>query len=859
MDSSAPNDAERLLEHADWLRRLARRLATDAHTADDLAQETWLASLSAPHTRARSLRAYLGGILRNRVRMGRRREARRASRELAAAQREAAVPAADEALERAELARALVESVLALEEPFRSAVLLRYGEGLSALDAAQRLGVPQKTVESRVRRGLSRLRERWTRAHRGAHAWAPALARLAAAPGSRPVPAPAPTVAQAAPTLTLGTFGVLLMQTKLVLVLLAVATGAGALLWWNRGTADSARPAVVAAPERVARAIGMSEALSAPISSAEGAAQRAAVEPASAAPASVPDAVAPPAPARRLRGRVFDVDARPAPGVVVGLAPGGSAYFGVAPPPASATSGPDGVFELEASGPLHGDLRALDPELETLIASSVEAVGAGAGELVLVVARHRVLAGRVVDERGVPVPGARVFFELPPGFDTRFDAILDQTRLHLESATADAAGRFELPRAALVPGASLSALQDGFAPALAAAPDGPALELVLVLRRPELEPDVLAGRVLDEHGLAAAGAWVTLGAHCAVTDPAGSFRLARAGAEDARELSALLRGHRPGRVRAELDPLTGTPRWPDWIEVRLEGAPLALRGVVVDEGGEPRPGVSVWVEDPTPFGVLSADVGGHVEYLLGHEAGPESEPGDVYWFSTATDGAGRFELAGLLARDYTLRLFDGRRLETALAGPYAAGDSAARVVFPRGPLQALAGRVLARSGAPLAGIEVRLLGATYGGIWNHHPGGPTRTDEQGRFALPAVGNADLMVALSGEGIVPAWHAVELGAELVLEAVALLHAKVELADPGRASAFHVLDAAGAELELYEIGVGGVKRVRSVELIEGRSRALGFPEHAAWLVLEQDGLEVDRAPLALEPGRLNLLRR
>jgi hypothetical protein len=251
-------------------------------------------------------------------------------------------------------------------------------------------------------------------------------------------------------------------------------------------------------------------------------------------------------------------------------------------------------------------------------------------------------------------------------------------------------------------------------------------------------------------------------------------------------------------------------------------------------------------------------MGGLVEFLLAYEAGPESDVGDVYWYSTASDEAGRFELPGLLERDYTLRLFDGRRLETALAGPFAAGDAHARVVFPRGPLQELKGRVVARSGAPLPGIDVQLLGAAYGGVWQHMPGGSARTDDEGRFAIPGVGGAQLLLSLSGEGIAPEWRSVALGEELVLEAVALQHAKVELADPGRATAFRVLDAEGGELELYAIGVGGVTRLRSAEVVDGRSRTLGVPEHAALLVLERDGAEVDRVPLRLLPGQLNVIR-
>ena len=69
---------------------------------------------------------------------------------------------------------------------------------------------------------------------------------------------------------------------------------------------------------------------------------------------------------------------------------------------------------------------------------------------------------------------------------------------------------------------------------------------------------------------------------------------------------------------------------------------------------------------------------------------------------------------------------------------------------------------------------------------------------------------------------------------------------------------MLDAEGGDLELYAIGAGGVTRLHSADLVDGRSRALGVPEHAALLVLERDGAEVDRVPLRLRPGELNVLR-
>jgi hypothetical protein len=50
--------------------------------------------------------------------------------------------------------------VLGLEEPFRTVIVLHYFDSLPPAEIARRLGVPAKTVYSRLTRGLDRLRER---------------------------------------------------------------------------------------------------------------------------------------------------------------------------------------------------------------------------------------------------------------------------------------------------------------------------------------------------------------------------------------------------------------------------------------------------------------------------------------------------------------------------------------------------------------------------------------------------------------------------------------------------------------------------------------------------------------------------
>jgi len=68
--------------------------------------------------------------------------------------------AAGELVKRAETEREIVEAVLALDEPYRRTVLLRYYEGVSCADLACEQGIPAATVRSRMHRGLERMRAR---------------------------------------------------------------------------------------------------------------------------------------------------------------------------------------------------------------------------------------------------------------------------------------------------------------------------------------------------------------------------------------------------------------------------------------------------------------------------------------------------------------------------------------------------------------------------------------------------------------------------------------------------------------------------------------------------------------------------
>lgn len=145
-----------LIGHAGFVRRLARALARDASTADDLAQETWRTALARVEA-ARGGRPWLARVVRNLARRRWRGESRRSARERRVA-REEAQPATDAVLARQELLEAVVDALRRLEEPYRATILARFYEGQPPRVIARRDGVPVETVRTRIKRGLARLR-----------------------------------------------------------------------------------------------------------------------------------------------------------------------------------------------------------------------------------------------------------------------------------------------------------------------------------------------------------------------------------------------------------------------------------------------------------------------------------------------------------------------------------------------------------------------------------------------------------------------------------------------------------------------------------------------------------------------------
>jgi len=227
----APPPLDALLAHRAWVRVLARRLADDAADADDLEQDAWLAAAGARPHGGVGMHAWFAKVLRNRAVDMRRREVHRTDRESAVARDETVRSGADLVVD-AEAHGRVVQAVLALDEPYRETVLLRFYEGLPPREVAARMNVPVDTVRTRLRRAAERLREALGGRRED---WLGALAPLLDLRRGAPVPTAAAVAGGVA----------MKLSTKLVIAALALVLGVGLAVRYG---AD--RDAVQAPPAR---------------------------------------------------------------------------------------------------------------------------------------------------------------------------------------------------------------------------------------------------------------------------------------------------------------------------------------------------------------------------------------------------------------------------------------------------------------------------------------------------------------------------------------------------------------------------------------------------------------------------------
>ena len=390
MDRALPSPtADELLAQLGWVRSLASSLVADPARADDVAQDATLLALERLPAGARSgsaLRAWLAGVTRKLAHGSRRAEARRASREAQAARPEAE-GSADEIVERADLHQRLVQAVLALDEPYRSAVLLRHLEGLGAPAIAERTGVTPAAVRQRISRGLAQLREQLDGDLGGRHAWFPTLTGLAAATA----PSPAGSVA---------VLGATWLSAKLAAALLVLGAGLVALVSRNGAGPDGPGPTIVTTAREAPDGPNAAE-LTTPVQFAGGDEPRVAAAP---EVSSVPGKIV-------ITGTLRHLDY---PGVATppngGVEITAELHHKFPPSRTNVVTDDDGRFRVELEDPGERPLRAnlfvaADETHRWLTKRHRFQDGETEWDVQLERAAHGRLEGRVVDLAGNPVEG----------------------------------------------------------------------------------------------------------------------------------------------------------------------------------------------------------------------------------------------------------------------------------------------------------------------------------------------------------------------------------------------------------------------------------------------------------------------
>ncbi|MGE3173014.1 MAG: sigma-70 family RNA polymerase sigma factor [Planctomycetota bacterium] len=697
-----------LRRHAERVRGLARTVADDAATADDLAQQLALCELQGPgNGRAPRSRGWILGALRNLVRRQHRAEGRRRRRESAVARPEVA-PAADIAVQHAETLQRVVAAALGLDEPYRTAILLRYLDDLPVAEVARRTGAPEATVRVRTMRGIEQLRRRLRRELGPEYALC--LASFAGR-GRGPLP-PVPS-----PPTTIG-------GTKMMFAL-AGSLALAATLWMQP---EAASPPETVDAVRVATrpAQRPMDPVAAPRAALPGAGAAVAV----AGGERIDD---PP-----LRGRVVDRRGRPVAGATVrvfdrpfegaeGLRDGERT-----PPPALATTDADGRWSLPALHPFQTwgvEVRAPGfaaarhmqrPDADTTV--TLDAAGVLVGT-VRAAADWQPLSGVAVRVRDVRLEGDRVFLHravrTAADGTYRFDGLRAGAALHVEFAAPGAASTFVA--------VSLTADGDNCCDLLLGGDGAVQLEVV---DADTLQP--IADATVTHAGFACD----VLGA----TDAAGRFRIAAprdAARPQLRDYAARSRVavHRPGycATAAWLPPV------PDdgvaSLQVRLlRGGTVA--GVVRAVDGTPVAGARVgWRAAPLRF----VDGGG---------AGPGPDGREA-----VTDELGAFELRDVVPGDRAvegeLRAWTADGLTAAVGAALPpAGGAVRRVELVLGGGVTVRGRALVNGVATAAYVYVEPLGEVGREVM-------TRAAADGAFAVHdlAPGSYRVRLVTSGTALV----------------------------------------------------------------------------------------------------------
>ena len=141
------------------LLRIGARLGDRFHDVEDAAQEAWIAALKRPRHSLRNPLAWMRVALIRALSRDRERNRNRLEREQLAARSECEPSTLDALLERSRSSY-LSRKVDELPDRYREVLKMRFGEDLETSEIARRLGRPEATVRTQLKRGLEELRRR---------------------------------------------------------------------------------------------------------------------------------------------------------------------------------------------------------------------------------------------------------------------------------------------------------------------------------------------------------------------------------------------------------------------------------------------------------------------------------------------------------------------------------------------------------------------------------------------------------------------------------------------------------------------------------------------------------------------------
>jgi RNA polymerase sigma factor (sigma-70 family) len=358
--------------HGPMVAGVCRRVLHHEQDAEDAFQATFLvlARGAAALRKKTALASFLHGTAYRMALSVKRAAARRRKHEGQAPARDADDPAGE--LLWREVQTLLDEEIARLPDAYRSPFILCCLEGLSRAEAAQRLGLKEGTVSSRLAEARKRLSQRLAR--RGVELTA-VLAAIALATPSASALSPmliATTTlaalgsASAPVAYAAGSDGIgllVLSKGKMAVLMLAVSLLAGAAAWICGSTATPQAEGPTSAP---------------PTKHAK-----------------------PQATVGMVRGRVLRPDGKPAANAAI-IRRQWDEATGAVKETTVATTGTDGRFEVE-----HRDGTSLIASAPGFAPDWTGQEFAG-GDLTLTLAERASIHGRLVNLEGKPIPGARV-------------------------------------------------------------------------------------------------------------------------------------------------------------------------------------------------------------------------------------------------------------------------------------------------------------------------------------------------------------------------------------------------------------------------------------------------------------------